>query len=376
MKAVALVKGSGSLQLVDVPEPVLEQPDQVLVRVLQIGVCGTDRAMARGEEEAEPPPGASYLVLGHEMAGRVEQVGPGVRGLRPGDLAIASVRRGCGECESCSHGESDRCYTGRFRERGILGVHGFMTSLIVEQEANLVPLPDTLERIGFLAEPLSTCEKALETVRRLQARLSPRCGHHEHAWDGDSWGLCKRALVVGAGPVGMLTAFLLRLHHVSTVVVARHPGSGPPGRLAQSIGAAYLNIAEAGYAGLGPLWEDLDLVVDATGAPTVAFEVASYLKSPNSVVLLLGVPGGRHALTVDTAALVRQMVLANQTMLGSVNANLRHLRMAVQHLAQFQERFGDAIQQVVSHTYPLEQFREAFFHPPAGAIKVSLTPSG
>ena len=372
MRAVVLRGETRTLELVDIPEPALEEPGHVLVRVLQVGVCGTDRAIARGEE-GELPPGARHLVLGHEMVGRVETGGAGVSGLKPGDLVVATVRRGCGECESCFHGESDNCYTGRFRERGIIREHGYMTSLILESQENLVSLPPSLERIGFLAEPLSTCEKAMETVRRFQARLRPRCGHPEHGWDQEQWGECKRALVVGAGAIGILTAFLLRLHNVETAVMATQPTDSPKGSLARAIGGDYLSTADISVEDLSSHLVDLDLIVDATGAPDVALQVAPQLKACNSVLVLLGVPGGSGDATVDAGALVREMVLNNRVFLGSVNANRRHFEMAARHLAQFQERFGDAINQVVARTYPLEEFREAFFHAPRSAIKVSLT---
>ena len=372
MKAVALLKEGSTLQIIETPTPVLEGPRQVLVRVLQVGVCGTDRAIVRGEE-GEAPPGAQHLVLGHEMVGRVEEVGSAVRGVRLGELVVATVRRGCGECESCLHGESDVCYTGRFRERGIVGEHGFMTPYIREEEEYLVPLPPSLERVGVLVEPLTTGEKALEAVRRVQARLRPRCGHPGHAWNQEEWGGCKQALVVGAGAIGVMAAFLLRVHGVDTTVMATQPSNSPKGALVREMGARYLSTSEVAFEVLSSALPDLVLIIEATGAGQVPLQLAPHL-GRNGALALLGVPEGSRDVTVDAATLVRELVLGNRVILGSVNSNIRHFRMAVQHLAQIQERFPEALQQVIDRTYPLEQFEEAFFNPPRGVIKVTLAP--
>ena len=163
MRAIALDKASAKPLLKDdVPEPELNSPDQLLIHVLEVGICGTDRAIVRGEA-GEVAPDAGYLILGHEMLGEVIAVGPTAAGeYAPGDLVVCTVRRPCGlpECPTCAHGESDMCYTGKFTERGIFHADGYMTSRIVESTEFTVKLPPELRPFGVLIEPTSEIGRA------------------------------------------------------------------------------------------------------------------------------------------------------------------------------------------------------------------------
>src|SRR5436853_6402196 len=148
MKAIALDRPSGKPVLRDdVPEPLMKGPDELLIHVLEVGICGTDRAIVRGEG-GEPPPGDDYLVLGHEMLGEVVAAGPDASDYAAGDLVVCTVRRACGlpECPTCAHGESDLCYTGKYVERGIFHAHGYMTSRVVESTEYTVKPPTERRR--------------------------------------------------------------------------------------------------------------------------------------------------------------------------------------------------------------------------------------
>ena len=367
MKAVAAVPGTTELHLIEMDAPTITSPTQVTVQVLRVGVCGTDRAIASGEE-GEAPPGASRLILGHEMLGRVSQVGPEVHSLKVGDLVAATVRRGCGRCVSCNQRRSDLCYTGLHRERGIKEEDGFMTQWIVEEEVNLVTVPQHLEDVGVLIEPLSTVEKGVETALTFQRRLLPPCGHPEHGYDSPTWGVHKKALVAGTGPMGILGTFILRAHGAETYVIARQSPDSAKGRLVEEIGGRYISMAGLSYEELKAHIGPMDLVLEATGAPQVPFELLPLL-GRNGVMSLVGTPTGTTEMALDASTMIREMVMSNQAILGSVNASLHHFETAVEDLLLFKELFGGAIDKVITHRYPLEQFREPVQGPPRDVIK-------
>ncbi|MBA3469297.1 MAG: alcohol dehydrogenase catalytic domain-containing protein, partial [Herpetosiphonaceae bacterium] len=176
MRAVGIIPKTNRLELLDVARPAVQQPDQVLLKILQVGVCGTDREIAHGEL-GEAPPDVEHLIIGHEMLGQIAAVGAGVQGFREGDLVVATVRRGCGRCPSCLHGAVDFCTTGDYIEHGIKQLNGFMTEYVVDGAEYLVPLPAELREIGVLLEPLSVGEKAIEQALRVLRRLPQPPGH-------------------------------------------------------------------------------------------------------------------------------------------------------------------------------------------------------
>src|SRR5438132_10849427 len=180
MKAIALVPGTTKLRLVERPEPRIEQPDQVKLRVIMVGICGTDREEASGGR-AIAPPGQTDLVIGHEMLGRVVAAGPSVTAVQPGDLAVLSVRRPCGQCHECAIGFSDMCSSGEYVDRGIRKQDGYQTELVVDSERYVVKIPPEVGSTGVLAEPMSISQKAITEVAALQTIRLPDAGQPE-AW--------------------------------------------------------------------------------------------------------------------------------------------------------------------------------------------------
>ena len=171
MKAIVVRPGkAGSIDMRDMPEPTMS-PDQVLVRMRRVGLCGTDREIHHGLY-GEPPAGEEFLILGHENLGVVHEVGANVRGWQTGDLVVSTVRRPCGQCANCAAGENDCCSSGRYEERGILRRHGFMAEYYVETEQYLHKIPTTLEPFAVLLEPMSVVEKAIDHAFLLQRRLA------------------------------------------------------------------------------------------------------------------------------------------------------------------------------------------------------------
>lgn len=158
MKAIAVIPGTRTVRLVDRSEPSIAEPDEIKLRVLRVGICGTDREEAAGGR-AKAPTSHDDLVLGHEMFGQVADVGRAVTRVAPGDYAVFTVRRGCGRCRSCAVNRSDMCQTGLYSERGIWALDGYQTEYVVDQERYVVRVAPELEAVGVLAEPFSSPRK-------------------------------------------------------------------------------------------------------------------------------------------------------------------------------------------------------------------------
>ena len=172
MKALAVFPSSREVRLIDQPEPVIAGPTEVKLRILEAGICGTDREIT-SFHYGTPPADSPHLVIGHEALGEVVDVGSGVTGLARGDLAVLTVRRPCPHdiCAPCRKGRQDFCITGDFTERGIKGAHGYMTEFVVDDQRYMVKVPKELREVAVLLEPLTVAEKAAEQARVLAQRL-------------------------------------------------------------------------------------------------------------------------------------------------------------------------------------------------------------
>lgn len=236
MKTTAVFPGERDVKLIEHP---LGEPDEVLLRVLDIGICGTDREIC-DFEYGTPPPGEEYLVIGHEALAEVVEVGPAVEGLRDGDLVVPTVRRPCPhpECRSCRSGHQDYCYTGDFTERGIKQAHGYLTEHIVDRVRNVVQVPSRLRDTAVLTEPLTIAEMALAQVFWLMQRRPPWLAPETPA---DQRGEGLSAVVLGAGPVGLLGAMALLAAGFRTFVYSRELPPSPRTDLVEELGANYVD---------------------------------------------------------------------------------------------------------------------------------------
>ena len=302
MLALTLTPGvPGSGQLRDVPEPEpSESAGQLVVDGLAVGICGTDLEILAGEY-GESPPGSDHLVLGHENLGRVATAPPD-SGFAEGDLVVGIVRRPDPvPCASCAVGEWDMCRNGRYTERGIKGLHGYASQRFSLEPDFAVKLDPALQRTGVLLEPTTVVAKAWEQIERIGGRA---------AWHP------RTALVTGAGPIGLLAALLgvqrgFEVHVLDRVEHGRKPD------LVRELGATYHSTPVL-ELGLEP-----DIVLECTGVPPVVLDVITS-SGIDAVVCLTGVSSvGRH-LPVDVGALNREVVLQNDVVFGSVNANRRH----------------------------------------------------
>jgi len=343
MKAAAVFPDKKSLGLVDnFPEPKLESRTGVKLRILNVGVCGTDREIA-SFAYGTPPEGSEYLVIGHECVGEIVEAGPEAVGVKPGDLAIPMVRRPCAhpECAACRAGRSDFCYTGDYRERGIMKMHGFMTEFVVDEARYMNPVPAAIRDVAVLVEPLTIAEKSLIEVELIQRRMP--------------WRERLHAVVLGAGPVGLLGAMTLRNKGFDVTVYSRDREPNHSADTIRAIGGRYISSQDRSVdqmaADVGPI----DLVYEATGVSPFAFEVLKAL-GPNGIFVLTGVPGHRPPIELDTDGLMRDLVLKNQCVLGTVNAGKDAFERAVADLAEFHAKWPAAVQGLITGRYPLEEF--------------------
>lgn len=364
MKALALTPGTTKLRLVERPEPAVTSPDDVKLRILRVGICGTDREEASGGR-AMAPQGRQELVIGHEMLGKVMETGTAVTRVKPGDLAVLTVRRGCGACLPCMMNRSDMCLTGNYHERGIWGMDGYQTEFVVDREQYIVRVPAELAAVGVLAEPLSVAEKAIDEAVRVQTARLP-----EAAATPD-WLRGRRCLVAGLGPIGLLAALALRLRGAEVYgldVVDKE--SARPQWLA-AIGGTYVDGRTVPPGRVEHEVGGMDLVFEAAGVASLEFDLLDAL-GRNGVYVLTGIPGGDRPLQLDGADLIRRLVLGNQVMLGSVNASRDHFQMAVDDLLRARLAWGDKVEQLISDRVPSGDFEKALTRHADDEIKVVL----
>ena len=362
MKSVAVNPTSREIAVREHPEPRLASPTSVLAMPIEVGVCGTDREIA-SFAYGTPPAGESWLVNGHECLALVAGTGPEVTQVRAGDLVVPMVRRPCAhaECAPCRGGRQDFCTTGDFTERGIRGAHGFMTEQIADEERWFVPIPPALRDVGVLVEPLTIAEKALEQVRAIETRLPEEARHSPER--------PKRAVVLGAGPVGLLGAMVLRLAGYTTFVYSRSARDEVHGPILTAIGATLVPAEVNDISNLGDLVGNIDLVYEAVGASSLAFEVLKHL-GVNGTFVFTGVPGRKEAVKLDLDRVMRHLVLKNQVAFGTVNAGRESYDAAVRDLAEFVARWPAAVRGLITSRSPLEAAPALLTTKPAGIKSV------
>jgi glucose 1-dehydrogenase len=358
VKAVAVFPSERRLAVIDHPEPGIAAPTEIKLRMLDVGICGTDKEIVACNY-GTPPPGSPYLVIGHESLGQVTETGAAVTRFKPGDLAVPTVRRPCNDppCVACRAGRPDFCYSGGFTERGINGLHGFMSEFVVEEEHYLNLVPAALRDVAVLVEPLTIAEKAVTELWQVQKRLP---------WT-ETGELTHRAVVLGGGPVGLLGAMKLVKEGLDTTVYSRTPAASDIQDLVTGFGAKFVHAETANPAQLAASIGNIDLIYEAVGASSLAFEMMPYLGT-NGVFIFTGVPGRKAPISVDTDTLMRDYVLKNQVIFGSVNASLQSFADAIANLGVFLDRWPTALRSLITRRFPIEQAAEPLSGK-AGGIK-------
>lgn len=361
MKAIAIIPGTAGSRLVDRPEPSITTPDEVKIRIIRVGICGTDREEVSGGR-AQAPDGQTELVIGHEMFGKVVEVGAAVTRVKTGDYAVFTVRRGCGECPSCRMNRADMCQTGKYRERGIRGLDGYQTEFAVDREQYVVHVPAELEAVGVLMEPLSVVEKAIDEALRVQTVRCP------DAASTPDWFHERRCLVAGLGPVGLLAAMILRLRGGEVYGLDVVDANTARPKWLEAIGGHYIDGRQVPADQVEKKIGGMDLILDASGVAKLEFNLLDAL-GVNGMYVLTGIPGGDRPLQISGAELIRQLVLDNQVMLGSVNAARGHFQMAADDLAKAHLRWGTLIASLITQRYSKDQFAELMHDHKPDAIK-------
>ncbi len=328
MKAIAIRPGTpDSVHLRDVPRPTLGQVPGgrgARVRIIRAGLCGTDADLAAGAYGVAPE-GDDYLVLGHESLGRVEEVGPTVDDAFVGQSVVVTIRRPGGS----AHDRIDRPDLSTdpvFIETGISRAHGFMAEEVVADARYLVPVPDELEDVAILTEPLSCITKSLRQADQVQGRLE--------LWEP------RRALVTGASTIGLLATLALRLRGLEVTTYARRPAPYRNSTLIERVGAHYASAADGDLPALVERDGPFDIVFEGSGAPAL-IESAVAALAPNGVLALFSVTPGSRPLTVDMARLNQALVLYNRVIVGSAAASWDDYAQAVATIGQAETR-GDS----------------------------------
>jgi glucose 1-dehydrogenase len=339
MRALTVAPGiPDSAQVEDVADPSVSE-GAVLVRTVALGVCGTDREIVCGHY-GWAPPGKKRLVIGHESLGRVEQAPAGC-GFTAGDLVVGIVRRPDPiPCAACAVGEWDMCQNGRYTERGIKERNGFGSEFFRVEPDFLVKIDPSLGITGVLLEPTSVVAKAWDHTERI--------GHRSRAWQP------RTLLVTGAGPVGLLAA-LMGAQRGLDVHVLDHRDSLLKCRLCDALGATYHAESLENLNGFKP-----DILMECSGAPAVVRDVLGRTAA-SGIVCLVGVTAPGHDFDIDVGALNRTMVLDNNAVFGTVNANRAHYEMAGEALVRADKGW---LNKLITRREPVEQWTQSLERQP------------
>ena len=344
MLALTVVPGAAhSARLEELAEPDPAE-GEILIQAQALGVCGTDREILSGTY-GTPPPGIERLILGHESFGRVLEA-PADSGLARDDWVCCIVRHPDPvPCASCAAGEWDMCQNGRYTEHGIKGLHGFGSERYRMNRRFVVKVNAGLAKHAVLLEPASVVAKAWDQIVRIGRRTfwAPR-----------------RVLVTGAGPIGLLAALFARQCGLDVQVFDRTE-VGPKPRLVADLGASY-------HAGEFDAVAPADLVIECTGAPSLVIACMRAARA-NGIVCLVGVSSGGRATPVDAGALNRELVLENNVVFGSVNANRLHYEQAAAALANADPGW---LERLITRRVPLPQWSEALERR-SGDVKTVIT---
>ena len=336
MKAVAVLPGKpDSIHLRDIPRPGLgDIPGGrgILVKVLRVGVDGTDKEI-NAAEYGRPPSGDDYLVIGHESLGVVEEVGSAVNDLRPGDYVVATVRRPGGSIYD-RIGMQDMTTDDEYYERGINLRHGFLAEYYVEEPEYLVHVGPGLKHVGVLIEPASVVEKGIAQAYEIQRRL--------RVWQP------RRAAVLGAGPVGILATMALRLRGLQVCAFGRTKPPYLNSDLLREVGACYHSFQETTLPEASAMHGPYDIIFEATGSSPIVFEAMDVL-GKNGVLVLSSVTGGGRTVEVPADRINLGFVLGNKVVVGTVNAHRDHFEMAAKDFAQAEIRWPGWLSKLLTH---------------------------
>jgi glucose 1-dehydrogenase len=336
----AVVKPAGTEKEAELREMERPRPDwgQVLVRVLEAGIDGTDREIYEGEY-GDFPPGDDHMVMGHEVVGEVTDVGDGVCGVEAGDLVVPTVRRPCPQyCVTCRNGQVDFCSTGDHREHGIKELHGFFREYFTESYPYLVRLPAEQKGDGVMVEPISILEKSFRMIDVIQRRVH---------WEP------RRLLITGAGNMGLLAAFIGALRGLDILVYSRGENTGARNTILDALGAGYQDAEKEELEETTERWGRPDIFIEGTGFSPLSWQGTRVL-AENGIGCLLGVTPGGETHEVESDELNQSLVMGNRVVFGSVNAARRDFETGIDSLRQIRERWPEALDAFITKRISLD----------------------
>ena len=360
MKAIAVFPGKpNSVHLAELAKPSVDDiPDGrgVLVKVLRVGVDGTDKEINAAEYGAAPK-GYDFLVTGHESFGRVAAVGANVTELQPGDYVVATVRRP-GSSLYDRIGTYDMTTDDTYFERGINLRHGFLTEYYADDAEYIVKVPAGLKEVGVLLEPTTVVEKGIAQAYEIQRRL--------RVWRP------RRAAVLGSGTVGLLATLALRLRGIQVTTLGRTPKPYLNSDLIEALGARYETTTSLSLTEAAKHYGPFDIIFEATGYSPIAFEAMGAL-GRNGVLILSSVTGGDRTTEVPSDRINLDFVLGNKVAVGTVNANREYFETGVRDMALAEAEYPGWLARLLTHRVTgLENYAELFdtLTNAKGAIKV------
>lgn len=354
MNAIVVEPGvKNSIHMQPMPDPDMSA-DQVAVKMIRVGLCGTDNEINQGLY-GKAPDGEKFLILGHENLGVIQDVGKQVTGFKAGDVVVSTVRRPCGICPQCASGESDMCSSGQYTERGIMRRHGFMAEYYVEHPEYLNRIPQEIGEFAVLLEPMSIVEKGIDEAFLIQRRFT---------WKP------QLAMVLGAGPVGLLACAVLRVRGLRVVVVGREAADDLRAQIAKQLSAEYVSVADRPLDGVPKDTGVPDLIVEATGSAKVAF-TAMQMLGPNGALCLLSVTGGQTQNPEPIDVINQRLVLGNQVVFGSVNAARRHFQRGVEDFVAIERAWPGSLARLLTDRIPWQDYDRWFTQRGTG-IKATL----
>ncbi len=360
MKAIAVIPGiKDSVHLVEMSKPNIEEIMNgrgVLVKVLRVGVDGTDKEINNAEYGAAPV-GSDFLVIGHEGFGVVEEVGSNVSELKKGDYVVATVRRP-GSSIFDIIGTNDMTTDDTYFERGINLRHGYLSEFYVDDAEFIVKVPRGLRDVGVLLEPMTVVQKGVTQAYEIQRRLK--------VWKP------KRAAVMGAGTIGLLATLVFRLRGMEVVTFGRTPRPYLNSDLIEELGATYVSTIDVAVPDYANEYGGFDIIFEATGFSPIVFDAMQAL-AKNGVLVLSSVTGGDRMVEIPADKINLDFVLGNKVMVGTVNANREYFETGAKDMAQAVLEYGDWLSRLLTHPVNgLENHAELFevLTSANGAIKV------
>lgn len=360
MKAIAVKPGiKNSVHLVEMPKPSLSEIPNgrgVLVKVLRVGVDGTDKEIA-GAEYGASPNGDGFLVIGHEGFGVVEEVGENVSELKPGDYVVATVRRP-GTSIYDLIGTNDMTTDDTYFERGISLRHGFLSEYYVDDAEFIVKIPRGLREVGVLLEPMTVVQKGIAQAFEIQRRLK--------VWKP------RRTAVMGAGTIGLLATLVFRLRGMEVVTFGKTPKPYLNSDLIEDLGAKYVSTDDISVTEYAEQNGGFDIIFEATGFSPIVFDAMQAL-SKNGVLVLSSVTGGDRKIEVPADKINLDFVLGNKVMVGTVNANREYFEAGAKDMAQAELEYSGWLRRLLTHPVEgLENYDKLFntLKSAKGAIKV------